>query len=550
MQIINQKKKSETGVKSAPGFPRMEQVHYFDRLAELHDLIQPKAYLEIGSETGASLSLVTCEAVAIDPVFQLRPGATHGKSVIHLFQQASDDAFADPAFRRLGLIYDLAFLDGMHLFEYLLRDFIRTERNMAAAGVIAMHDCVPFNPLVAERDWDKSKTMSWTGDVWKLIPILKEWRPDLDIQVGAYAPTGLVEIRNLDPGSTVLERAYTEICDRYMAMSLQDYGVHNFCRLCDLPAVADLAGLAQDMRLLVIKTCTPDAATKPDFGDHHFAVGLARGFEQLGWRTRIDARDAWAIPPEPSQLDLVLRGHGFYAPHAGTTCLMWYIYPGKPPVTPQELDSMAHVFASSRLVAQRLATNRGAGRFSFLPQAVDPEVMYPPEAAAQRSGIVFVANNHFGHGQMRPMAALASETGTDLQIWGYKWEDTPVASAVMATSLANNKVGATYRAAAIVLCDHNRLMAQKGYLSNRVYDALACGAAVICDPVQDMPDEFRPYVTCVATADEFAAAVQKISAETPAFKDQRRRFALEVMENHSFVARARLMMDVAGLVPN
>lgn len=94
-----------------------------------------------------------------------------------------------------------SFLDGMHLFEFLLRDFIAAEKASGPNGVIAMHDCCPFSHEMTTRDLDNLPQGggAWTGDVWKLIPILREYRPDLKLTVLNAAPTGLVFVSGLKP---------------------------------------------------------------------------------------------------------------------------------------------------------------------------------------------------------------------------------------------------------------------------------------------------------------------------------------------------------------
>jgi hypothetical protein len=89
---------------------------------------------------------------------------------------------------------DVAFLDGMHLFEYLLRDFIHTERVCDRNSVILLDDCLPVNIEMTdgERRPDLRKDAElaswWTGDVWKVVEILRELRPDLRIVSTCSSP--------------------------------------------------------------------------------------------------------------------------------------------------------------------------------------------------------------------------------------------------------------------------------------------------------------------------------------------------------------------------
>ena len=56
------------------------------------------------------------------------------------------------AHHRGGTTLDLAFIDGMHLFEYALRDFINVERFADWSSVIVFDDMLPRNVDEAARD--------------------------------------------------------------------------------------------------------------------------------------------------------------------------------------------------------------------------------------------------------------------------------------------------------------------------------------------------------------------------------------------------------------
>jgi hypothetical protein len=82
--------------------------------------------------------------------------------------------FADHAPGLLQPAPELAFIDGMHLFEFALRDLIHSERHMAPWGLVVIDDIYPCHPAQARRS---RRTGSWTGDVWRLLPVLREHRP-------------------------------------------------------------------------------------------------------------------------------------------------------------------------------------------------------------------------------------------------------------------------------------------------------------------------------------------------------------------------------------
>jgi len=199
------------------GFP------YFDLLDRIHQHVLPRTYVEIGVSTGRSLTLALpgTMSVGIDPdprlSFPLRRGT-------RIFHQTSDDFFANHDLTRLfgGVQLDLAFIDGMHHFEVALRDFMNLEKSSNIGTTILIHDCLPIDEVTAARE---RSTSIWSGDVWRLIALLRAFRPDLEVNVVDVAPTGLGIIRGLDPDSTVLDYRYNEIVERYLTVPYKNpYG--------------------------------------------------------------------------------------------------------------------------------------------------------------------------------------------------------------------------------------------------------------------------------------------------------------------------------------
>jgi Methyltransferase domain len=173
-------------------------------LEVLHERTQPRTYLEIGIRTGNSLAISRARSIGVDPFFKI------DKPIhcdVQLIKSTSDEFFArqDPLAHFHGVPVDLAFIDGMHLSEFALRDFINVEPFMAATGVVVIDDVLPRNGLEAARN---RKTEPWTGDVYKVIDILRRRRPDLVVLLVNTAPTGTAVVVGLDPGSTILKDAY------------------------------------------------------------------------------------------------------------------------------------------------------------------------------------------------------------------------------------------------------------------------------------------------------------------------------------------------------
>lgn len=208
---------------------------YLDVISTVHSILCPKSYLEIGTQTGNTLALAKCASIAVDPNFQLESNVVGEKPVCSLFQMGSDDFFEkhNPTMI-FGRNIDLAFLDGMHLYEFLLRDFINIEKHCRPNSVVILHDCIPTDTFAARRriaDISQRELTpnphAWAGDVWKTVAILMRIRPDLAIHAFDAPPTGLVLITNLDPTSTILSRKYTnlvrEFRDPEPIVTFEDY---------------------------------------------------------------------------------------------------------------------------------------------------------------------------------------------------------------------------------------------------------------------------------------------------------------------------------------
>jgi tetratricopeptide (TPR) repeat protein len=192
---------------------------YLAVLARIHAHLAPRTYVEIGVSEGDSIRLghASTKVVGIDPEARLAGplGPDH-----RVFRQTSDAFFAAYDLRALfdGLPVDLAFIDGMHHFEFALRDFVNLERYCSRESTILVHDCYPLDAETAARE---RATAFWSGDVWRLVLALKKHRPDLSIHTVAAPPTGLAMIRNLDPTSRVLADDLERICDEFLAVEFE-----------------------------------------------------------------------------------------------------------------------------------------------------------------------------------------------------------------------------------------------------------------------------------------------------------------------------------------
>jgi hypothetical protein len=191
-------------------------VYRHELLQGLHAALAPRSYLEIGVQTGRGLTLSRTSTIGVDPAFSIM------KEILcdlHLVRSTSDEFFArkHPLAHFPVPVADLAFIDGMHLAEYALRDLINVERYTHPASVIVIDDMLPRNEVEASRDRERAAgTGAWAGDVYKIIDTVREYRPDLVCLEIDTKPTGTVVILQPDASSSALAAAYDDVVEQYV----------------------------------------------------------------------------------------------------------------------------------------------------------------------------------------------------------------------------------------------------------------------------------------------------------------------------------------------
>jgi Glycosyl transferase family 2/Methyltransferase domain len=187
---------------------------YYDWLDRLYAALEPATIIEIGVAEGRSLAYARAPtlAIGVDPnpkaAFPLR-------AQTQIFAETSDDFFARgrPDALLGGKPLGIGFIDGLHLYEQALKDFINLERCCGPRSVILFHDTIPLDERTQRRACD---TQFHTGDVWKVVPCLKHYRADLDVFTIATPWTGLTVVTGLDPASRVLSDRYEEAVARFI----------------------------------------------------------------------------------------------------------------------------------------------------------------------------------------------------------------------------------------------------------------------------------------------------------------------------------------------
>ncbi len=194
---------------------------YLTVLGWIHSMLRPAVYVEIGVRNGDSLraALPGTTCIGIDPAPALSGDFPAAPT---MFEMTSDQFFETvfPGSVLNARPISFAFIDGLHLFEQSLRDFINLEKFASPESVITIHDCIPLDDLTSARE---RTTDFYTGDIWKLPVALRQYRPDLQISVIRTGPTGLCLVSRLDPVSKALESSYEDIVSKYVPIAYSKY---------------------------------------------------------------------------------------------------------------------------------------------------------------------------------------------------------------------------------------------------------------------------------------------------------------------------------------
>jgi spore maturation protein CgeB len=86
------------------------------------------------------------------------------------------------------------------------------------------------------------------------------------------------------------------------------------------------------------------------------------------------------------------------------------------------------------------------------------------------------------------------ELGLDISVYGADWEGIIPDSCLKGQYIENKKLCFYYSNCGLALNDHWESMKKHGFISNRLFDAAACGAMILTDYVQGIEDIFGKNV--------------------------------------------------------
>nr|WP_181035774.1 glycosyltransferase [Clavibacter michiganensis] len=272
-----------------------------------------------------------------------------------------------------------------------------------------------------------------------------------------------------------------------------------------------------------------------EWGDAFFAEDFARSLRRLGHTVFVDRLGEHIRPTGARRDDVVVQLRGLHLSplEPGALNVLWVIsHPDL--VDDDEIRSgFDLVLAASAPWAEKKTRETGF-RVSPLLQATDPGRFHRgPVDSDLRFDLLFLGRSR---NVFRTVVKDALEIGAPITIIGENWEQFIDMSHVHSPFLDNERVSAAYRGARVVLNDHWEDMRRAGFISNRLFDAVASGAVVVSDPVEGISDIFSDSVAEYESVEDLKAILSPTYVWPS--ESERERASLSVAQRHSFDARA------------
>jgi len=153
------------------------------RIQKLIDEMNYKSYMEIGVALGSTWrNVIADKKIAIDPkfTFDWTNSALPGED---LYEVSSDDYFRNLPQK---MEVDIAFIDGLHTFDQVVKDILNVISILSPNGVILLDDTVPIDKFSAMTDrltaiasrkaiMGNKANLSWHGDVYKSLFFINDY---------------------------------------------------------------------------------------------------------------------------------------------------------------------------------------------------------------------------------------------------------------------------------------------------------------------------------------------------------------------------------------
>jgi hypothetical protein len=208
-----------------------------------------------------------------------------------------------------------------------------------------------------------------------------------------------------------------------------------------------------------------------------------------------------------------------------------WIYGHPELVTDIELARYDHIFCYSSLYQKELEKK---GIKSDLLLGATGKLPRPRFAVRHTANFV---GNARPQGGLRPAVQALLESGEPFTVWGKGWERFVPQKNLGGAYYDYSQLDELYASSEFTLNDHHPDMAKWGFVSFRIYDALASGGFVVSDRNPCIAEIFEDTVPQFSDGKELKEIFRYFRAH-PEEKERLRRRGMEIALSHSWEARA------------
>ncbi len=288
---------------------------------------------------------------------------------------------------------------------------------------------------------------------------------------------------------------------------------------------------------IAIKLPIPSWDEAHSWGDFHMAISLKKELEELNYRVVLQILPEWDNKEgNKCNVVLVFRGLSYYKIKPHQINIMWNIsHPDK--VTIDEYEQYNKIYIASKYWAE-IISNKTSVSVDVMLQCTDPNYFYKPgqdKSKENKQQLLFVGNSRKIY---RKIIKDLLPTKYNLAVYGKDWEGLISDNYIMGEYIPNYDLYQYYGTTDILLNDHWDDMREKGFISNRIFDALACGAFIITDHVKYM-GELGVFVQSYDKVGDLKKLVEHYISNPTARKKISCKGREYILNNHTFKHRAK-----------
>lgn len=286
---------------------------------------------------------------------------------------------------------------------------------------------------------------------------------------------------------------------------------------------------------------TPDRQQARGWGDTYFARDVQKSLRRLGYPTRVYLRDEFNDPNQiRADVAVHIAGRALPRTRRDAVNVLWIIsHPDR--VRVDLCNEYDVILVASRAFAEHLQRRVTPPVFPLM-QATDP-TRFVPDPTGPAHDVLFVGNSRLV--TRRRIIDDLTPTDLDLAVYGRDWYPEFIDPRhVRGTFVPNDRLHAYFSSAKIVLNDHWPDMARHGFISNRLYDALASGAFVVSDHVMGLEQEFDDGLVSYTNRDELRRLVTTYLKRDDLRHAIAARGRAAVIDRHTFDHRVQRMLQL------